>query len=1048
MNIVRRWAGRIRKSPGSAERRRGLWFGILLAALLLAAPPAAGQASNDDGKGAPTLSIDSPTAAEDNSDGTLTFTVTLSAASPTKQVVVDYADAETGTATAGTDYTAFDAGKLVFAANETTKTIVVSLTDDDEEESDETVVVSLSGAENATIGTGTGTGTITDDDAASSLSIDSPTVLEGDDGGATLTFTVTLDPASSKEVTVEIADAGTGSADAGADYTAVTATTLTFAAGDTSKTFSVSVTSDTTDESNETVVLTLGKAANATIATGTGTGTITDDDGTPVASIDSPSVTEGDSGTATLTFTVSLSSPSSKEVTVNYAEGTGGTATSGTDYTALAGGTLTFAAGDTSRTVAVTVHGDTLPEADETIPVTLSEPKNATLGTATGTGTITDDESAPTISIGSATVTEGNGASAVLSFPVTLSAASGAEITVDYEEGTDGTATADTDYLALKSGTLTFAAAETSKTITVSVIGDRLDEPDETVSVKLRSPTNATIATGTATGTITDDDAPPTVSLSSPTVSEGDTGSATLTFVASLSAASGREITVDYAPASSGTATAGTDYAALAGGTLTFAAGVTRANVEVSVTGDAIDEANETVVVKLSGPVNATLGTATGTGTITDDDAPPTVALAVTPTSISENAGTATVSATLGSASSEPTTITVPAHSLAWSVPADASITIPAGSTGNAGDTVTLTAIDNSNDEADRTFTVTGSASNVLGIGAVTGARLTLTDDDDAPVGQCTVNGVRGHATLTPATISENGGTATVTAKILDAAADATEVEFFFIGPTQDTHFSVSGDGAKTTGVSWRANFPAGSAANTTRAITITGLDNSDLGARRLRVVPIFRAGGESCSSFDLYLTLQDDDSALVVGAAAGAPTEAGGAATFTVKLASAPSASVALSVSSTDPGEGTVSPSRLAFTTSDWNTPQTVTATGVDDAWHDGDPAWAVRLGRPSTTDAGYARLGARDVAMTTADDEETPTVTLSASPSSISENGGTATVSAALSGASDAPTTITVAAVSGAFTVGSDTTITIPRGRTANWVHVRKVRAVVQGV
>ena len=1038
MSVVRQ------SSPASFRRRfRPAATAMAAVGLLIAFPAAAQTLPKDDDKGVPTLSIDSPTVAEDNSAGTLTFTVTLSAASP-KEVVVNYADAGTGTATAETDYTAFAAGKLVFAANETAKTIVVSLTDDNEDESDETVVVSLSGAENATIGTGTGTGTITDDDAASSLSIDSPTVLEGDDGSATLTFTVTLNPASSKEVTVEIADAGTGSATAGADYTAVTATTLTFAAGDTSKTFSVSVTSDTTDESNETVVLTLGKAANATIAAGTGTGTITDDDGTPVASIDSPSVTEGDSGTATLTFTVSLSSPSSKEVTVNYAEGTGGTATSGTDYTALAAGTLTFAAGDTSRTVTVTVHGDTLPEADETIPITLSEPKNATLGTATGTGTITDDESAPTISIGSATVTEGNGASAVLSFPVTLSAASGAEITVDYEEGSDGTATADTDYLALKSGTLTFAAAETSKTITVSVIGDRLDEPDETVSVKLRSPTNATIAAGTATGTITDDDAPPTVSLSSPTVAEGDTGSATLTFVASLSAASGREITVDYAPATSGTATAGTDYTALAGGTLTLAAGVTRANIEVSVTGDAIDEANETVVVKLSGPVNATLGTATGTGTITDDDATPTVALAVTPTSISENAGTATVSATLSSASGEPTTITVPAHSLAWSVSADASITIPAGSTGNGDDTVTLTAIDNSNDEADRTFTVTGSASNALGIGAVTGARLTLTDDDDAPVGQCTVNGVRGHATLTPATISENGGTATVTAKILDAAADATEVEFFFIGPTQDTHFSVSGDGAKTTGVSWRANFPAGSAANTTRAITITGLDNSDFGARTLRVVPIFRAGGASCSSFDLYLTLQDDDSALVVGAVTGAATEAGGTAAFTVKLASAPSASVALSVSSTDPGEGTVSPSRLTFTTSDWNTPQTVTATGVDDARHDGEPAWAVRLGRPSTTDAGYARLGSRDVAMTTADDEETPTVTLSASPSSISENGGTATVSAALSGASDAPTTITVAAVSGAFTVGSDTTITIPRGRTANSSDTVTVTAV----
>ena len=114
--------------------------------------------------------------------------------------------------------------------------------------------------------------------AAQTLSINSPSVTEGNSGSTNLTFTVTLSPASAQQVTVAYADAGTGTATSGTDYTAITAGTLTFAAGTTSQTFNVAVTGDTLIESNETVVVTLSSATNATISTATGTGTITDDD--------------------------------------------------------------------------------------------------------------------------------------------------------------------------------------------------------------------------------------------------------------------------------------------------------------------------------------------------------------------------------------------------------------------------------------------------------------------------------------------------------------------------------------------------------------------------------------------------------------------------------------------------------------------------------------------------------------------------------------------------------------------------------------------------
>ena len=144
-------------------------------------------------------------------------------------------------------------------------------------------------------------------------------------------------------------------------------------------------------------------------------------------------MTEGDSGSTNLTFTVTLSAASGQQVTVAYADATTGTATSGTDYTAITGGTLTFTAGTTSQTFDVSVTGDALDESNETVVVELSSPTNAAVSSeaGTGTGTITDDDDAPSLSIDSPpSVTEGDGGTTDLTFTVTLSAASGQQVTV------------------------------------------------------------------------------------------------------------------------------------------------------------------------------------------------------------------------------------------------------------------------------------------------------------------------------------------------------------------------------------------------------------------------------------------------------------------------------------------------------------------------------------------------------------------------------------------------------------------------------------------
>ena len=598
-----------------------------------------GTITNDDG--VPSLSISSPTVAEGSGSSSLEFIVSLNAASGL-QVTVDYADAGSGTATSGDDYTAITAGTLTFAAGVTSDTLAVSVTADALDEDDETVIVELSNASNAAISTATGTGTITDDDATPTLSIDSPSVAEGTTGATpSLEFIVSLSAVSGRQVTVAYADATSGTATSGTDYTEITSGTLTLAAGVTSDTLAVTVRGDVLDEDDETVIVTLSSPSNATFtggnATLTGTGTITDDDDEPTLSIADASVTEGDAGeTPSLEFIVSLSAVSGRQVTVGYADATSGTATSGTDYTAITSGTLTFAAGVTRDTIAVTVTGDDANEPDETVVVTLSSPSNATFTggatTLTGTGTITNDDGVPRLSISSPTVAEGSGSSS-LEFVVTLNEASGQQVTVDYADAGSGTATSGDDYTEITAGTLTLAAGVTSDTLAVTVLADALDEDDETVIVELSSPSNAAISTASGTGTITDDDATPTLSIADASVDEGTTGDTpSLEFIVSLSAVSGRQVTVAYADATSGTATSGTDYTEITSGTLTFAAGVTSDTLAVTVRGDALDEDDETVIVTLSSASNATFtggnATLTGTGTITDDDDEPTLSIA------------------------------------------------------------------------------------------------------------------------------------------------------------------------------------------------------------------------------------------------------------------------------------------------------------------------------------------------------------------------------------------------------------------------------------
>jgi hypothetical protein len=225
----------------------------------------------------------------------------------------------------------------------------------------------------------------------------------------------------------------------------------------------------------------------------------------PTLAIGDVTVTEGNAGTVNATFTVTLSAAYSQSVTVNYSTANG-TATAGSDYVAKTG-TLTFAPGETTKTITVAVLGDQMYEPNETFVVNLSGATNATITDGNGLGTIVNDDTyvAPSISISDVSKAEGRNGSTLFKFTVTLSAPSATPVTVNYSTA-NGTATALDDYTAA-SGTLTFAPGETTKTITIRVKGDRKREADETFFVNLFGvSSNATIFDAQGLGTILNDD--------------------------------------------------------------------------------------------------------------------------------------------------------------------------------------------------------------------------------------------------------------------------------------------------------------------------------------------------------------------------------------------------------------------------------------------------------------------------------------------------------------------------------------------------------------
>ena len=517
--------------------------------------------------------------------------------------------------------------------------------------------------------------------------------------------------------------------------------------------------------------------------------------------------------------------------------------------------------------------------------------------------------------------------------------------------------------------TLTFTATNwaTGQTVTLTAQGDD-DGGNESVAVTHAAATASaseyTNVSAELTANVADDDTP-ALTLSATTLSVPEQGSAAYTVrLATLPV--GGSVTVAVSGAGDGI-TVDTDGAT--GGdqdTLTFTTTnwATAQTVTVAAVDDTTDAPDKQVTV--SGTASDSLGLAQDpssvTLTMTDDDAAPGVTLSLSDASIGESGGTSTVSAVLSHPSSAATTVTVTAVSGAFTVPSGAAgaIVIPAGGTTAATDTVT--AVDNDVDAPDNPVTVTATVANDQGAGSVTDATLTLEDDEGAPTVTLSVS---------PASVSENGATATVRATLSHPSSEPTTVTV-----TEQTGVFTVAAGAGATII------VAAGQTTTTDTATITAVDNDVDAADNPVTVAAAAGNGHGVGAVTgASLTLADDDVAGIVTSPATSAasrvrtSEDGSTATVDVVLATEPTGDVRMDVASSDTAQGTVSPAMLTFTSTNWNTAQTVTLTGVDDSPDavDGSQTYTVSLtvDTANTADANYDALSAVTIYAINADDE-----------------------------------------------------------------------------
>ena len=936
--------------------------------------------------------------------------------------------------------------------------------------------------------------TLTDTDDPVSFSIADAEATEG----GKVTFTVSRAGAEDNVAEVKVAtaaDSGDGVKAAGtSDYTAIaTAQTLNFAKGVTSQTVEVQTTQDDLFEPDETFRAVLsapalgendpGTGVSIEAGKGTAIGTIKNDDTEPSFAVADASASEGDM----ITFTVTRSGAMDNAVSVKWNtkadSSDGANAASTTDYTAVpTARTLTFAKSISSQTFTVATTEDNLHEDDETFLVELTEATGATIATAEATGTITDDDAAPTaltLSVDADTSTDGtqttiaeDGGAKTVRVTATLGGASTftEAKTVTLEVGvTADSATEETDYAEVTTRSITINAGTSSGYVdfTLTPTDDTLHEGSETISL------NGTLTGLTVTDasiTLTDDDGPPsalTLSVDADTGTNNvqtslaeNGGAKTVRVTATLGGSSTftetKTVTLEVG-ADTDSANEGTDYTEVSTRSITINAGASSGHVDFTLTpiDDTRHETSETI--SLDGTLDGVTVTDASLLLTDNDAAPTTLTLAVdadnntenVQSSLAENGGAKTVkvTATLGGSTQFDVDKTLTlivgddddsaTEGTDYTAIADITLTIPAGD-----QDVEHTFILTPTDDAFREDTETISFDATLAGVTVSGASITLTSDDAAPAITLTVDADKDTDTV-QTSVAEDGGVKTVrvTATLdgttrLEEAADL----ILAVGKSSDTAV----EGTDYTNIADRTITIGTGVASVTDDFTLTPT-NDDLyeGTETISLEGTL----DGITVAGTSLTITDDEVkptvTLVLTPTSIDESGDGNASTVTATLSGKSNVAVTLTVGAvagadTVAGDFTLSTTTtLTIAAGATTSTGTVTITAVD---NDIDaPNKTVTV---SATASGGGVENPNNQTLTINDDEGVPTATLLLTPTTITESGATnsSTVTATLSGKSNEAVTLTVAAAAGADTVASDftlsttTTLTIAAGATTS--------------
>jgi hypothetical protein len=803
-----------------------------------------------------------------------------------------------GTAEFDVDYQA-SATSITIPAGQSSGSITLAAIPDDIYEGNETILIDIVGEDGQQV-----TARIQDSGGQprASLGLTGSPLVE--DGGVA-TVTVTLSWASAFDTTINLGFSGTA---ATTDYTH-SAAQVVVAAGQMTGSITLTGVDDDVYEGDETVIVDITGVTNGTEnGAQRVTATIQENDAQPTASLGltgSPLAENG--GVATVTVTLSRVSVLSTTVNLGFA-GTASTA----DYSRSAA-QVVIAAGQTTGTITLTGTEDNIHEADETIVVDITTVVNGTEnGEQQVTATIQDDDAEPTVSLSvtGSPLTENGGVATVTA---TLSNPSYQDVTVHL--GVVNDTASDSDY-TVAGNPITIPAGSLTGSATVTGVNDTLDEDDvdETLTVSITSVTNGTESGNQeVTVAIADDDAAPLVTLGADPLTLAENGG-TSTVTATLAAPSGQSVVVDLAFA--GTAADPADYGVSAT-QITIAAGDITGSVTVTAVDNVVSDGNRTVIASISGVSNGTEdGEQSVTLQITDDEA---AGVTVSPLTITVVEGGAGVSfdVVLDVEPTADVTVTVttdPQVSLDL-----ATLTFTNGNWDQV-QSVTVTAIDDGDAEGPYQGTIALAAAGGGYDGVVISSVTVNVIDDDTAAGVTITQS--GGSTA----VGEPSGTDTYT--VVLAAQPTTDVAIALA--VNNGHVTVDPATLTFTSANW----------DQAQTVTVTVVDNFVADGTRTSVISHTVTSGDTryngLAVSNVTSDVSDNDVAGVDPSTSSVTVAEGGAAgSYTIVLASQPTADVDVTVTpdaQVDLGSGAGVVVVLTFTDANWDTPQTVSVTAVDD--------------------------------------------------------------------------------------------------------------------